>query len=44
MIGLRCDSATISLEGESGIRLVIDLLRRRYSTDTICYFDIKADY
>ena len=44
MISLRCDSATISLEGESGNQLAIDLLGKRYSTDAIRYFDIEADY
>ena len=44
MTGLRCDEAFINLEGESGIRLGIDLLGRRYSNETIQYFDIKVDY
>ena len=44
MIGLRCDSVTINLDGKSGTRLVIDLLGRSYSLDTIYYFNIKVDY
>ena len=44
MTNLRCDGAIINLEGESGTRLVIDLLGRRYYSDTICYLDIEADY
>ena len=44
MTSLRCDDTIINLEGKLGTRLVIDLLGRRYSLDTICYFDIKADY
>ena len=44
MTGLRCDGAIINLEVELGTRLVIDLLRRRYSLDIIRYFDIEVDY
>ena len=44
MIGLRCDSVTINLDGKSGTRLVIDLLGRSYSLDTIYYFNIKVNY
>ena len=44
MTSLRYDSATRNLKGELGIQLAIDLLRRRYSIDTIYYFDIEADY
>ena len=43
-IGLRCDSATINLEGKSSSWLAIDLLKRRYSSNTIRYFNIKVDY
>ncbi|KAL0004964.1 hypothetical protein SO802_012525 [Lithocarpus litseifolius] len=39
-----CDRALINLEGESGTQLGIDLLGRRYTTDTIRYFDIEMDY
>ena len=41
---LRCDGALINLEGELGIQLDMDLLRGRYITDTICYFDIELNY
>ena len=44
MTSLRCDGQLINLEGESGIQLGIDLLRRRFTTDTIRYPDIKVDY
>ena len=44
MTGLRCDGAIINLEVKLGTRLVIDLLKRRYSLDTIHYFDIEVDY
>ena len=41
MTGLRCDGALINLEGELGTQFGIDLLGRRYTTETICYFDIE---
>ena len=44
MIGLRCDRTFINLEGASGVQLGIDLLGRRYSMDTIHYYDIEMDY
>ena len=44
MTVLRCDGALINLEGEWGKQLGIDLFRRRYTTQMICYFDIKVDY
>ena len=44
MIGLRCDGTLINLGGVSGVQLGIDLLKRRYSMDTIRYYDIKTDY
>ena len=44
MIGLRCNGALINLEGESGTQLGIDLLEKRYTTKTIHYFEIKANY
>ena len=43
MTCLRCDGTIINLEGKSSTRLVIDLLGRRYFTDTILYFDIEVD-
>lgn len=44
MTDLRYDEALTNLEGESSIQLGIDLLRRRYITDLICYLDVKVDY
>ena len=44
MTGLRFDGVLISLEDESGIRLGIDLLGRRYATETIRYIDLEADF
>ena len=44
MTSLRCDDAVINLKGESGTQLAIDLLGRRYSTDTIRYYNIEVDY
>lgn len=44
MTSLRCDGVLINLEGESGTQLGIDFLRRRYTTNTIRYFNIKMDY
>ncbi|KAL0010961.1 hypothetical protein SO802_006069 [Lithocarpus litseifolius] len=40
----RYDGALINLEGEWGKQLGIDLLKRRYTTQMIRYFDIKANY
>lgn len=44
MISLKCDSVIINLEGKSGTWLAIDLLGRRFLTDTIHYFDLEMDY
>lgn len=44
MIGLQCDGPIINLEGESGIQLGIDLLGKRHTTETICYFDLEIDH
>ena len=44
MTGLRFDEVLISLEDESGIRLGVDLLGRRYATKMIHYTDLKADF
>ena len=44
MIGLRCDGTFINLGGALGVQLGIDLLERRYSMDTIHYYDIETDY
>ena len=34
----------INLDGMSGIQLGLDMLGRKYSTKTICYFDLVSDY
>ena len=44
MIDLQFDGVSISLEDESGIRLGVDLLGRRYATKTICYTDLEVDF
>ena len=44
MTGLRFDGVPISLENESFVRLGVDLLGRRYATETIHYTDLKADF
>ena len=44
MIGLKCNGALINLESESGTRLGIGLLERRYTIETFCYFVFKMDY
>ena len=41
MIGLRCDRALINLEGKSGTQLGIDLLGRRYNTNTIHFLTLR---
>ena len=43
-IGLRFDGPLINLEGELGIHLGIDLLGRRYSSESIRYFNLEVDY
>ena len=44
MTSLRCDGMIINLWGASSMQLGIELLERRYSTDTIHYYDIKTNY
>lgn len=44
MIDLRCDGPFIDLEGESSTQLSIDLLGRKYLSESICYFDLEANY
>ncbi|KAK9997981.1 hypothetical protein SO802_017584 [Lithocarpus litseifolius] len=44
MIGLWFDGVSISLEDESGIRLGVDMLGRRYATATIRYTDHEMDF
>ena len=44
MTSLSFERAIISLDGMSGIQLGIDMLGRKYSTETIRYFDLVSDY
>ena len=44
MTGLGFKGAIISLDGVSGMQLGIDMLGRKYSTETIRYFDLVLDY
>ena len=44
MTGLSLEAAIISLDNVSGIQLGLDMLGRKYSTETICYFDLLSDY
>ena len=41
---LRFDGVPINLKDKSGIRLGIDLLGRRYATETIHYTNLEADF
>ena len=41
---LSFEGAIISLDGVLGIQLGLDMLGRKYSIDTICYFDLLSDY
>jgi len=41
---LRFDGVPINLKDKSGIQLGIDLLGRRYATETIHYTDLEADF
>ena len=40
MTSLSFKGAIISLDGVSGIQLGLDMLGRKYSIETICYFDL----
>ena len=44
MISLSFEGAIISLDGTSGVQLSIDMLGRKYCTETIRYFDLVSDY
>ena len=44
MTDLRIDGAWINLEGEQGTRLGLELLRRRYATETIRYTDLEENF
>ena len=44
MTGLGFEGAIISFDGVSSIQLGIDMLGRKYSTETICYLDLVSNY
>ncbi|KAL0016109.1 hypothetical protein SO802_003178 [Lithocarpus litseifolius] len=44
MTDLSFEGAIINLDGVSGIQLGLGMLGRKYSTETICYFDFMSDY
>ena len=44
MTGLNFEGAIINLDGVSSIQLGLDMLGRKYSTETIHYFDLVLDY
>ena len=44
MTSLRRDGPLIDLDGESSTQLSIDLLGHWYSSKSICYFNLEADY
>ena len=43
MTDLSFEGAITSLDGVLGMQLGIDMLGRKYSTKTICYFDLVLD-
>ena len=43
IIDLWCDSPVINFAGELGTELGIELLRQRYKTETVSYFDLEMD-
>ena len=43
MIGLSFKEAIINLECVLGIQLSLNTRRRKYSTETICYFNLVSD-
>ena len=42
--GLSFEGAIISFDYMLGIQLGLDMLGRKYSTETICYFDLVSNY
>mgnify|MGYP000854005928 CR=1 FL=1 len=44
MTGLSFEGAIISLDCVSSIQLGLDMLGRKYSIETIHYFDLVSDY
>ena len=44
MIGLSFEGAIINLDVVSGVQLGLDMLGRKYPTETIRYFDLVLDF
>ena len=44
MTGFSFEGAIINLDGVSSIQLGLDMLGRKYPTETICYFDLVSDF
>jgi len=44
MTDLSLEGAIINLDDVSGIQLGLDMLGRKYSTETIHYFDLVSNY
>ena len=44
MTSLNFEGAIINLDDVSGVQLGIDILGRKYSIETIRYFDLVSDY
>ena len=44
MTDLSFERDIISLDSASSNQLGLDMLGRKYSTETICYFDLVSDY
>ena len=44
MTVLGFEGSIISLDGVLGVQLGINMLGRKYSVETICYFDLVLDY
>ena len=44
MTGLNFEGAIISLDGVSGIQLGLNMLGRKYSIETIRYFELLSNY
>ena len=44
MIGFSFEGAIINLDVVSGVQLGLDMLGRKYPTETIRYFDLVSDF
>ena len=44
MTSLNFEGAIINLDNVSSVQLGIDMLGRKYSPESICYFDLVLDY